>query len=324
MLYRSRSTRGSDIAVSGWVVVPTGTPPAGGWPIVAWNHPTKGMAACSADALTDRFDLPVPGATSSRLHGRRLRLRRTRHAGSLALPRGRELRAHRARRNPSRTQARAERIEASAQLSHGSEGGLASTATAELWPYYALEIDLRLRSRHLPRRRTVTCRSPGRASLRRDLFRPRFQAVAGANNAYPAASFPSYYLTASGISKLTAVQGTPCMPAPAATDDLQPWVLSNPVTPPAPSAAMIDAEARGWITTRATATPVLLAHGLSDTLVPPALPTALVPELCAIGSEVELRWYAANHFNLPGVAQTDVLAWIDNRLADGPYTTNQC
>jgi alpha-beta hydrolase superfamily lysophospholipase len=45
MLYHSTDLAGDDIAVSGTVVVPDGTPPAGGWPVIAWGHPTTGAVA---------------------------------------------------------------------------------------------------------------------------------------------------------------------------------------------------------------------------------------------------------------------------------------
>lgn len=44
ILYHSRSLRGDDIAVSGFVVTPAGEPPPGGWPLVAFAHGTAGTA----------------------------------------------------------------------------------------------------------------------------------------------------------------------------------------------------------------------------------------------------------------------------------------
>ena len=44
VLYYSRSLRGDDIAVSGFVATPAGEPPPGGWPLVAYAHGTTGTA----------------------------------------------------------------------------------------------------------------------------------------------------------------------------------------------------------------------------------------------------------------------------------------
>jgi pimeloyl-ACP methyl ester carboxylesterase len=58
VLYRSTSSNGKPIAVSGTVTVPKGTAPKGGWPVLTWAHGTTGIAdTCapsrsSADALT--------------------------------------------------------------------------------------------------------------------------------------------------------------------------------------------------------------------------------------------------------------------------------
>ena len=44
VLYHSRSLRGDDIAVSGFVATPAGEPPPGGWPLIAYAHGTTGQA----------------------------------------------------------------------------------------------------------------------------------------------------------------------------------------------------------------------------------------------------------------------------------------
>ena len=43
VLYRSVGLNGEPIAVSGVVIAPTGAPPPGGRPVVAWAHPTTGV-----------------------------------------------------------------------------------------------------------------------------------------------------------------------------------------------------------------------------------------------------------------------------------------
>jgi Secretory lipase len=51
ILYHSRSPNGEDVAVSGVVLVPNGTPPAGGWPVIAWAHDFIGSARQCAPSL---------------------------------------------------------------------------------------------------------------------------------------------------------------------------------------------------------------------------------------------------------------------------------
>jgi len=51
ILYHSRSPSGEDVAVSGVVLVPHGTPPAGGWPVIAWAHDFIGSARQCAPSL---------------------------------------------------------------------------------------------------------------------------------------------------------------------------------------------------------------------------------------------------------------------------------
>jgi len=51
ILYHSRSAGGQDVAASGVVLVPDGTPPAGGWPVIAWAHGFSGAARQCAPSL---------------------------------------------------------------------------------------------------------------------------------------------------------------------------------------------------------------------------------------------------------------------------------
>jgi len=57
VLYHSRDLNGVDILVSGVVVAPAGTAPAGGRPVVSWAHPTTGSAPrCAPSVGADPFD----------------------------------------------------------------------------------------------------------------------------------------------------------------------------------------------------------------------------------------------------------------------------
>lgn len=51
ILYHSLSASGADVATSGVVLIPSGSPPAGGWPVIAWAHGTSGVARMCAPSL---------------------------------------------------------------------------------------------------------------------------------------------------------------------------------------------------------------------------------------------------------------------------------
>jgi pimeloyl-ACP methyl ester carboxylesterase len=51
ILYHSRALNGDDVAASGVVLIPAVTPPAGGWPVIAWAHGTSGVARSCAPSL---------------------------------------------------------------------------------------------------------------------------------------------------------------------------------------------------------------------------------------------------------------------------------
>ncbi len=55
VLYASQDRDGRTVAVSGIVLVPTGTPPEGGWPVISWGHGTTGVADVCAPSLTDNL-----------------------------------------------------------------------------------------------------------------------------------------------------------------------------------------------------------------------------------------------------------------------------
>jgi alpha-beta hydrolase superfamily lysophospholipase len=62
VLYHSETATGADVAVSGIVVVPGGTPPPGGFPVVTWAHGTTGLAPSCAPSLEGVGSIPLLGA----------------------------------------------------------------------------------------------------------------------------------------------------------------------------------------------------------------------------------------------------------------------
>lgn len=60
VMYVSQANKGKPVPVTGYVVVPTGTAPVGGWPVVAWSHGTNGMAGpCAPSLAIGRSDIPT-------------------------------------------------------------------------------------------------------------------------------------------------------------------------------------------------------------------------------------------------------------------------
>src|SRR3984957_3747795 len=56
ILYHSLDATGRDVATSAVVLIPAGTAPAKGWPIIAWAHGTSGVARlCAPSAMKDVY-----------------------------------------------------------------------------------------------------------------------------------------------------------------------------------------------------------------------------------------------------------------------------
>ncbi|BAW09920.1 lipase family protein [Nocardia seriolae] len=57
--YRTTRSNGEPVKASGAVFVPSGQPPAGGWPVMAWDHGTTGLGpGCGCQADPEREVLP--------------------------------------------------------------------------------------------------------------------------------------------------------------------------------------------------------------------------------------------------------------------------
>jgi fermentation-respiration switch protein FrsA (DUF1100 family) len=60
IMYVSQANKNKPVPVTGYVIVPTGTAPTGGWPVVAWDHGTNGMAApCAPSLAIGTSDIPL-------------------------------------------------------------------------------------------------------------------------------------------------------------------------------------------------------------------------------------------------------------------------
>lgn len=63
LLYEQRGVRGGIVATSGYLAVPRGQPPKGGWPVISWAHGTTGIAdQCAPTRNPDELDQVTNGA----------------------------------------------------------------------------------------------------------------------------------------------------------------------------------------------------------------------------------------------------------------------
>lgn len=319
VLYHSRSLVGADIAVSGIIAVPNVSAPAAGRPVLAWAHGTTGIADECAPSknpseaglaliapflergmvfvATDYEGLGTPG----------------RHPYIAGESEGRGvLDIVRAARSIGDDTAASARV----VIWGHSQGGHAALFANQIAEEYAPELEVV---------GTVAGAPPSQlnlltAALRDSPFRFYLgMVVAGWAAAYPDAD-PADVLTAAGLERLAAVDDG-CAGDLAATWSDVPYdalVKADPADVE-PWARLIVENDPGF---ELGASPVLIIHGEQDEQIPPISSQLLLDRMCGIGQVVERRTYPGSHAGVIGPSLTDMLAWIDARLEEGPTTTS--
>ena len=321
ILYHSRSLRGDDIAVSGFVFTPAGKPPPGGWPLVAYAHGTTGTAdRCApshraeeeilfngqylegyAVVATDYEGLGTPG-----LHPYIVG-----HSAARSV-----LDSVRAAHNLNGMS-----ISESFVVWGHSQGGHAALHTAQHWDDYAPELQLLGVASGAP---------PSQFALLYDvLLGGPFQgylamASAAFAEAYDEIELDQVY-TDEAI-ELMAVLETGCtrevfevfnplsaeqmlkVPSPLG---VSPWdrvilendVINEPVT-----------------------VPLLLLHGSNDEQIPALSSQFLLGQLCVRpdqGPTIRIEYQGHNHGSTIAAQRDDLLDWISDRFAGEP-APNTC
>ncbi|HEX6675709.1 MAG TPA: lipase family protein [Actinomycetes bacterium] len=313
VVYHSRSQDGRDVAVSGLVVAPPGGRP-GPRPVVAWAHPTTGLAdRCTPSHLgvdgiatlrgywlgellrrgyvvvaTDYEGLGTPGlhpylVGASEAHSV---LDAVRAAGRL----------------------RGARAGGPVALWGFSEGGHAVLWAGELATTYAPELQLA----------GVASVSPGGAleAMDRDPFWPTPVPTTSFAMLIAAAWHDTYgapldVLTAAGRAAVERLRDF-CPPSAANTP---PALREDPRTVPA-WRALFERNAAAQAPIPA---PVLFAQGGAEGAASLRVVTRMTRRLCGFGDPTALRVYAGvHHGQVVDASGEDVLAWLDARLAGRP------
>jgi len=329
ILFHSTTIYGADEAESGYVIAPGGTPPTGGYPVIAWAHGTSGFAAPCAPSLftssgggTGPYLIPAldrylaAGYVVSAADYQGLGVADGVHPYLLGSSEGRSvLDATRATRQLSGLQT------ADTVIVYGhSQGGHAALFAAEMAPTYAPDL-------HVV---GVVAAAPatGLSTLISIVGTP-----IGAQ--FLPYSIPTSYAWTQTYSDLP--ESSVLTPAGAAfaadevtrgcSDQVARAIVTHHVTPGgvfAPGASsdpnvLAHARANDPGSVR-TPVPMLVVQGTADGTVPPPLTdTYVTTKACPIGDTIQyLHVTGATHGTVVFLAAPTIVSWMDARLAGTP------
>ncbi|WP_320671168.1 lipase family protein [Patulibacter defluvii] len=336
LLYRSRNLAGRPIAVSGVLLVPHGTPPAGGWPVVSWQHVTTGSAdSCAPSRVTpespERERMTRGDAITSRLLAAGIAVVRSDGEG-IGTPG-----PHPYLVGPSLARAQTEIVRAARQLeprlarrwvaAGHSEGAVSSLFSASLARQLAPDLDLRGAAAAAP----VTAMRETLDTLRHvPLSLPPLDAmtalgglvVAGVADADPALGrlVREGALSPRATALLAHVEQR-CLVELGHSDSwggLAPAAIPGPRFAEAQPLLYRALDANDVRRIDLGRTPVRIDHGLLDLVAPFTNTEEIVRVQRERGADLEyVRHLTASHVDITGDGQAGpaMVAWIAARLA---------
>jgi alpha-beta hydrolase superfamily lysophospholipase len=346
ILYLSTVQSGARVAVSGFVVAPTGRAPRGGRPVLAWAHGTEGTARNCAPSMaprpardlvdyftysstfqqdvgvpaltdmvragyvvvaTDYQGLGTPGAAQYTVMGSQ-----SRNFLDSVLA-ARSLKPTRASTNVvSLGWSQGGGAALWAAQAPGYAPGLKVLGTAALAP--ATDTGPQFAGQVAAGPQTPT--SPAHAvAIRLNVYR-------GFAAAYPELD-PAQVVAPAGMSAYAGA-GVECINHLAYVINSNVTDLEALFVPSVPAPAnwqkRFDENTLGLVPSTA---PVLVMQGTADTVINPNGTAQYIQRACGLGGSVEYTTYAgANHQTIPNVAQGEYLSWIADRFAGKPAPSN--
>ena len=324
ILYHSRNRTGADIAVSGFAIVPLTPVPADGHrAIYAWAHGTVGQGDQCAPSRQIPDNLPAYGGFEVS-QGIALVASDYEGLGTPGEPTYLE--------GISEGHAVLDSVRAAAQLpgvgppgaiviAGHSQGGGAALWAAQLAHTYAPELDVRGVVALAPAAHFETIVQAMAAPPFNRYLGYMILAMDGLHAAYGNAVDPSRVLTTAALAYLSKAS-TECIDATIAH-----W-MNMPITSvmahdpsTVPSIARIFAAESPDSTNPGM--PIYLAQGRKDEQVPVQVTAELETDYCRLGASVSRHVYPnVNHDGVLDAAQADVLAWLSDRYAGRPATSN--
>lgn len=318
-LYRSTGLKGEPIPVSGAIFIPSGPAPAGGRHIIAWTHPTSGVAPeCAPSLYPDRAGLiwnlsdmlnegyivvatDYPGLGTEGVHPYLI----GESAGRAVLD------SVRAARHLSRNTA-SNRF---AVWGH-SEGGHAALFTGELAARYAPDLNLVGVAAAAPATYLVDLFKDD-AATEQDLIAMALLSWSGLENIAPAtivepSVIPAFNATARGC--LTSIAQFQALEE--SVKPLQKKFLKIDPTTTEPWKGIMVRNSPGQAPAGA---PVFIAQGSADTTVDPNVTKRFAKALCAKGERVTfVELPGVSHIFIARDAAPTAIRWINDRFRGAP------
>jgi pimeloyl-ACP methyl ester carboxylesterase len=324
ILYLTEQADGTRRAASGMVFYPNSAPPAGGRPVVAWAHPTVGMASRYAPSRTDN---PVSDMTwLNEMISRGWVVTATDYAG-LGTPGVQHYLVGQDEARDVLNSVRAARqIEAAkagpsfAAWGH-SQGGHAALFTALLAGGYAPELNLVATAAAAPAAEMVPLMSEQYNSAVGWVIGP--QVAVSWPTAYPSLVIDDV-LTAYGVKKYeeTANGGVTAagLEGTIRIDLKLDFFKTNPVS----LTSWYNAATNETPRLPAGSKPVFIAQGLDDEVVLPNTTALLIQNSCAAGVDVTTLWLGGTgHIAAGKVSGPAVVFWLEDRFLNKP-TSSSC
>ena len=318
VMYHSTNISGQDIAVTGLILIPKGTAPSGGWPVITWAHGTAGIAdACAPSLKPAEFVATANGllaagylVVASDFEGLGTPGRHPYIVGE-SEARGTLDIVRLAQSFPN-----ANASKRYAVWGH-SQGGHAAMFAGHIAKSYAPEIELVADVAGAPPSQLLLVN----AALQTSPYKHYIAMVAAAlNGAYGDQKADlTQVLTPEGIEFLKNMD-TMCsteLGKAAAGLDFTKLQKADPSTIPTWNQLLKDNDPGTF--TAPIPVPLLIIHGGNDEQIPVVSSALLFDQLCKIG-QVEQRWVFAgqSHAGVIAPSFNSMMSWIGDRFAGKP------
>ena len=328
ILYRSTGADGQPIAVSGTVFVPRGPAPTGGRDVVAWAHPTTGVASRCAPSIG-------AGGGASAIAGLGGLLRAGYVVAATDYPGLGTAGPHPDLVGVSEGRAVLDSARAAAHLD-----GTGATNRVGLWGHsqggHAVLFAGQLAESYAPELEVVGVAAAAPATSLAELLRRDIGGLSGNVLASMALTSWSEVYAAQGLTLDTVVERSSIPLVDLIADGCIETTAQELVDLPAAEVLQLRfLEADPWSIppwdavmaentpgAEAIGVPVLIAQGTADTVVWPGVTADWVEAQCATGVEIDERLYdGRTHTEIAQVAADDARTWLGERFARRPATS---